>query len=58
MENKKLWQKPELVIIIKNTPEESVLGTCKTQVQQGPNTGQTSCLNAGGAASCQGHSNS
>jgi hypothetical protein len=55
---RKQWQKPELIIIVKNSPAESVLGTCKTQYQIGPREGMTTCLNAGGESSCQGHAKS
>jgi hypothetical protein len=55
---RKEWQKPELIIIVKNSPAESVLGTCKTQIEIGPRASQTTCLNAGGESSCQGHAKS
>lgn len=29
--NKKSWQKPELTVLVRNTPEESVLGFCKNE---------------------------
>jgi hypothetical protein len=27
--DKKPWQKPELIILVRSNPEETVLGTCK-----------------------------
>jgi hypothetical protein len=27
---KKIWKKPELVVLVRSRPEESVLGFCKT----------------------------
>jgi len=27
---KKKWEKPELIILVRNQPEESVLNSCKT----------------------------
>ena len=28
-QTKKPWKKPEIIIVVRNQPEESVLGTCK-----------------------------
>ncbi len=28
---KKMWEKPELIVLLKNRPDESVLTGCKTQ---------------------------
>jgi hypothetical protein len=33
---KKQWQKPELIVLVRNKPEEQVLNACKTA---GTNTG-------------------
>ena len=46
---KKVWQKPELVILTRSTPEEAVLTACKLGgATTGPTTGvacsQASCL--------------
>lgn len=41
MENKREWQKPQLVILGRGTQEEQVLATCKTTTvpsAPGPNT--------------------
>ena len=46
---KKLWDKPELIILIKSTPEEAVLVNCKVQVngQEGPDASVHSCRRTG-----------
>ncbi len=36
MDDKKKWEKPELEMLAQGTPEEAVLGTCKTGTIQGP----------------------
>jgi len=28
-ENRKVWQKPELIVLVRSKPEEAVLGSCK-----------------------------
>jgi hypothetical protein len=44
---KKQWQKPELVVLVRNKPQEAVLSTCKVGVggPAGPSTNKTNCLN-------------
>ncbi len=39
MKVKKPWSKPVLIVIGRGTPEESVLGTCKTADTAGTVTG-------------------
>jgi len=34
--NKKKWEKPELIVLLRNTPEEAVLQTCKFIPGTGP----------------------
>ena len=29
-ESKKVWVEPELIVLVRNKPEEAVLGACKT----------------------------
>ena len=33
---KKQWTKPELIVLVRNKPEEAVLQACKAQVGGGP----------------------
>ena len=52
---KKTWQKPELIVVIRNTPEESVLQGCKNSTQhRGP--GQRPCVANGNQCSTGGNS--
>lgn len=37
---KKTWEKPQLIILARGTPEESVLENCKTMNPNQPATGQ------------------
>ena len=34
--NKKIWQKPILIVLVRSEPEEIVLTTCKVAPQSGP----------------------
>jgi len=52
---KKTWQKPVLIILVRNRPEEAVLGTCKLQSGSGP---FEFCMMPAGGAACQGASKS
>jgi hypothetical protein len=46
---KKLWQKPELTVLVRNKPEEAVLEGCKTDVEiAGSIVLATGCGNPGG----------
>ena len=41
---KKIWEKPELLVLMRNRPEESVLEHCKTESGgRGPDTTAHSC---------------
>ena len=42
---KKEWKTPELIILVRSNPEESVLVTCKRGGTEGPNTGRNNCDN-------------
>jgi hypothetical protein len=43
-QNKKIWQRPELTILVRNTPEESVLATCKEgSIPAAPQTSDIGC---------------
>jgi len=59
MMQKKVWQKPELVVIVRNKPEEAVLQTCKTS---GTNSGsrgrQNNCLYSSYSSWCWTNCNS
>jgi hypothetical protein len=45
MSEKKKWHKPELVVLVRNKPEEAVLGGCKLVVGAagGPENGANGC---------------
>lgn len=52
---KKVWKKPELVIIARNKPEEAVLTGCKAAGNvSGPDGENTSCseVGPGGCSMC------
>jgi len=34
--DKKTWQKPELIVLVRSNPEEAVLITCKNATAAGP----------------------
>jgi hypothetical protein len=41
---KKMWRKPELIVLVRNKPEEAVLTSCKTDGQGGgPQDTVTTC---------------
>ena len=55
---KKIWQKPELIVITRSRPEESVLGICKFQ---GALIGPSSvppCEAVSGIPACRGNAKS
>ncbi len=35
---KKIWQRPEMTVLVRSNPEEAVLQTCKTTTINGPDT--------------------
>ena len=37
--NKDTWQKPELIVLVRNKPEEAVLAACKGPAISGPRWG-------------------
>lgn len=45
MAQKKLWQKPELIVLVRSKPEEAVLAACKKTTGTGVTTRR-------GAATC------
>lgn len=47
---KKEWRRPELVILVRNKPEEAVLDLCKIGGRTGPDG--TACLDITGQAPC------
>ena len=62
---KKSWEKPQLIVLARGTPEESVLQHCKrigntTPVPYSQATGQTGCdqLNPGNCGACQARASS
>ena len=40
---KKKWEKPKLIILLRGVQEESVLYTCKTSWNPGPNANDWGC---------------
>jgi hypothetical protein len=40
---KEPWERPELVVLVRGRPEESVLIACKTANRAGPEDGQAQC---------------
>ena len=47
---KPMWEKPKLLVLARNTPQEAVLAFCKTTGVIGP--GKTGCKNAQGPDNC------
>ncbi len=45
----KKWEKPQLVVLVRGKPEESVLETCKTGTGPGPGAGFAGCTPAFGS---------
>jgi hypothetical protein len=48
-ESKKVWVEPELIVLVRNKPEEAVLTFCKG-IGAGPTVGAVNCI--GGTESC------
>ena len=46
---KKAWQKPELIVLVRSKPEESVLTFCKNANAAGP-LNKKKCNRAGGCS--------
>lgn len=40
---KKEWVKPELLVLVRNNPEEAVLTACKQWPQRGPSANDWAC---------------
>ena len=40
----KKWVAPELLVMVRNKPEEDVLTSCKTSSGGGPQSGQKQCV--------------
>ena len=55
---KKIWQKPELIVITRSQPAESVLGDCKLQDGLGPAHVTGMCMTIAGGPACKGASQS
>ncbi len=50
--NKVIWQKPELVVLVRSRPEEAVLKGCKTSGRDGPDV--IGCMSSGqGRPNCK-----
>jgi hypothetical protein len=44
-ESPEVWTEPELIVLVRSKPEETVLGLCKTlEGQDGPGNWQLQCL--------------
>jgi hypothetical protein len=55
---KKTWQKPELVVLVRNRPEEAILQDCKNWDVLGPQDANDRCMNVECLSSCIGLSSS
>ena len=44
----KKWQKPELIILVRNQPEENVLASCKTATGYTPGPAGKLCIDYNG----------
>jgi len=53
MKNK--WSPPLLIVLVRGSTSEWVLGNCKYQFATGPEQATTGCMNVTGQAACQGH---
>lgn len=47
MSEKKKWQNPELIVLVRSKPEEAVLGACKSGGMQGDATNQADACQQG-----------
>ncbi len=45
---KKMWQKPELIIVVRNQPEENILNSCKTSNLRTPGPAGKLCADYNG----------
>jgi hypothetical protein len=43
VEMKKAWEKPQLIVLVRSTPEEAVLTGCKNANVSGPGVGAQNC---------------
>ena len=43
---KKIWQTPELIVLVRGKPEEAVLTTCKGPNLTGPNNEFVQCMSS------------
>jgi len=53
MKNK--WSPPLLIVLVRGSTSEWVLGNCKYQFATGPEQATTGCMNVTGHAACRGH---
>ena len=46
--DRKIWERPQLVVLVRNKPEEAVLAACKylVTVAKSSGAGKTSCTGA------------
>ncbi len=50
---KKVWEKPELVVLVRGKPEESVLASCKGgSILVASNSGKDLCCNLNQCSKC------
>jgi hypothetical protein len=48
-ERKRAWSGPDLTVLVRGKPEETVLNGCKvTQIGAGPTGGNDQCMGSGG----------
>ncbi|MBC8446887.1 MAG: hypothetical protein H8D78_03980 [Chloroflexi bacterium] len=51
--NKKQWQKPELIVLVRSKPEEAVLTACKGAAMPGADAvAQRNCVTVFGCPGC------
>lgn len=54
MKKEKRWTKPELLVLMRNRPEEAVLFGCKGAVNKGPDYSDAKCtISSGTAPGCE-----
>lgn len=53
MTHKKPWKQPELIVLVRNKPEEAVLSACKGSVQgTDPAEAEAACLEVTNCGQC------
>lgn len=55
---KRPWRTPELVVLVRSGPEETVLTVCKALAALGPHTANSECVTVACGAECNGFGSS